>query len=183
MAIAASRRFKQLIEPELDGLYRTAYRLTRNRSDAEDLVQETCIRACRQLAALRDDGSVRGWLLTVLHNLFVDGARRAQTGPIAALSAAHDPDGAASPDPGPEEHAARAEREAELGRAWARLDRGHQMLLALRAEGYSLAEISRIAEVPLDALHARLYRARLNLARYLHEAGSAGLDNGLEMAK
>jgi DNA-directed RNA polymerase specialized sigma24 family protein len=76
-----------------------------------------------------------------------------------------------------------AEREAELGRAWARLDRGHQMLLALRAVGYSLAEISRFAEVPLDALHARLYRARLNLARYLHEAGSAGLDNGLEMAK
>ena len=94
---------KRLVEPELNGLYRTAFRLTRNRSDAEDLVQETCIRACRQLSDLREDGPVRAWLLTVLHNLFVDGARRAGSAPIASLPEAQDPDGSASPDPGPEE--------------------------------------------------------------------------------
>jgi DNA-directed RNA polymerase specialized sigma24 family protein len=56
-----------------------------------------------------------------------------------------------------------------LERAWLKLDRGQRVLLALRAEGYGLSEISAVTSVPLDALNARLYRARQSFARYLRD--------------
>jgi hypothetical protein len=49
-----ARRFEILIEPHLDALFRAAYRLARNRADAEDLVQETCVRAYERIAEPRD---------------------------------------------------------------------------------------------------------------------------------
>ena len=97
-------RFTGLIEPHLEALFRTAYRLARNRADAEDLVQETCVRAYVRLGELRDREPVKAWLLRVLHNLFVDGARRARRSPIAGFE--NDLGvSTASPDPTPEESA------------------------------------------------------------------------------
>lgn len=161
-------RFKTLIEPHLEALYRAAYRLTRNSADAEDLVQDTCIRACLKLDELHSSGQVKSWLMRVLHNVFIDGARRAKSSPIDAfengtkLAAS-----SAAVELTPEESAAAADREAQLHRAWLSLDRGHRMLLALRAEGYSLAEMSQVTGIAMDALTMRLYRARQNLTRAL----------------
>jgi DNA-directed RNA polymerase specialized sigma24 family protein len=58
---------------------------------------------------------------------------------------------------------------AQLERAWGLLDRGHRALLALRAEGYSLPEISGITNIAMVALTMRLYRARQSLTRCLNE--------------
>jgi RNA polymerase sigma-70 factor (ECF subfamily) len=179
-----SRRFTGLIEPHLEALFRTAYRLARNRADAEDLVQETCVRAFVRLGELRDHEPVKGWLLRVLHNLFVDGARRARRSPIAGFE-----DGAdlgvstASPDPTPEESADAAQREQRLHRAWLALDRDHRALLALRAEGYTLAEIAAITGIAADALTMRLYRARQSLARHLDEQPAPAHHFRMEIAK
>lgn len=157
-----ARRFEILIEPHFDALFRAAYRLARNRADAEDLVQETCVRAYERIAEPRDPQLIKPWLLRVMHNLFIDGVRRAR---IASLASSGDDDEAAHQSP--EESLNTAQSEEQLHRAWLKLDRNHRALLALQAEGYSVQEISEITGVDSEALNARLYRARRNLARHL----------------
>src|SRR5262245_25520917 len=118
------RRFQKLIEPHLDALFRAAYRLARNRADAEDLVQEACVRAFDHIAELRASEPVKGWLLRVLHNSFVDGVRRAKRSPITTHTDGTELDACASPSQTPEEAAYAAQREELLQRAWLQLDRG-----------------------------------------------------------
>jgi RNA polymerase sigma-70 factor (ECF subfamily) len=178
-----AKRFKRLVEPHLDGLFRAAFRLVRNRADAEDLVQETCLRAYEAVHEIDESRPVRAWLSTVMHNLFVDGARRARRSPVAAATDDSELATSLCLDPTPEERVLMTEREEQLQRAWTRLDRGHQALLALRAEGYSLPEIAAITEFPTDVLQSRLYRARLNLARYLKEEQVAQLETRKEISQ
>lgn len=184
MPNADARRFKALIEPHLEALFRAAFRLSRNKADAEDLVQETCVRAYLRIGQLRESQPVKAWLLRVLHNVFVDGVRRARLAPVADPG---DGEGtAASPantGPNAEESAYTTQREEQLHRAWSRLDRGHRALLALRAEGYTLAEIGEITGLAMDALNARLYRARRSFARHLTEEQGLAPGTRMEIAK
>jgi RNA polymerase sigma-70 factor (ECF subfamily) len=161
-----NKRFSTLVQPHLDALFRAAWRLTRNRADAEDLVQETCIRACRRLDELREP--VKPWLLRVMHNLFVDEARRLRSSPIDARESLPQAE-RASPDPTPEQSLEIRQRMAQIEQAWCQLDAGHRALLALRAEGCSIAEIVAITDIPADALSMRLHRARQNLTRCLQQ--------------
>jgi RNA polymerase sigma-70 factor (ECF subfamily) len=183
VATEDAKRFKLLIEPHLDALFRAAFRLARNTADAEDLVQDTCLRAYQGVTELDESQPVKAWLRTVMHNLFVDGTRRARRSPVVAAADDTEPAARASPDPNPEERASMTQREEQLHQAWLKLDRGHRGLLALRAEGYSLPEIADITGLRIDALQSRLYRARLNLARYLQEEQVAQLGIAKEMSK
>jgi RNA polymerase sigma-70 factor (ECF subfamily) len=176
-------RFKRLIEPHLDALFRAAFRLARNTADAEDLVQDTCLRAFQGLAELDESQPIKAWLRAVMHNLFVDGARRTHRSPVVAATDDTELAARACPDPNPEERASITQREEHLQQAWLKLDRGHRALLALRAEGYSLPEIAALAALPIDALQSRLYRARLNLARYLMEEQAVQHEISKEMSK
>ena len=177
-----ARRFEILIGPHLDALFRAAHRLARNRADAEDLVQETCVRAYEHIAEPRDPQLVKPWLLRVMHNLFIDGVRRTR---VASLASSGDDEAAASSaaHQSAEESLNTAEREEQLHRAWLKLDRNHRALLALQAEGYSVQEISEITGVDVEALNARLYRARRNLARHLAAEHGAAPRIRMEMAK
>lgn len=65
----------------LDVLYGAALRMTRNRQDAEDLVQETYLKAIRNLHRYRDDGSCKAWLFRILTNTFIDRYRSSQRAP------------------------------------------------------------------------------------------------------
>lgn len=179
-----AQRFTALIEPHIDVVFRAAYRLTRNRADADDLVQDTCVRAFLNIGQLSEARQVKAWLLRVLHNLFVDGVRRARLGPVARE---HDGEErnelCENPEPTPETSADRSQREELLQRAWLRLDRGHRALLALKAEGYSLAEIGEITGLATEALTARLYRARQSFARHLAAEQGLSLTTEMEIAK
>jgi RNA polymerase sigma-70 factor (ECF subfamily) len=73
---ADATRFATLIEPHYDGLYRAAYRLTRSKHDAEDLVQEVCARAYVHLSEIAALEQPRSWLHRVMYRLFVDLSRR-----------------------------------------------------------------------------------------------------------
>jgi DNA-directed RNA polymerase specialized sigma24 family protein len=95
--------------------------------------------------------------------------RRAKRSPVVTHTDGTELDACACPSENPEEAAYTAQREELLQRAWLKLDRGHRALLALRAEGYTLDEISRITGLAGDVLNARLYRARQSFARYLKE--------------
>jgi RNA polymerase sigma-70 factor (ECF subfamily) len=179
-----NKRFSDLIEPHLDALFRAAYRLVRNRADAEDLVQETCVRAFERLDEIKESGGVKAWLLRVMHNLFVDGTRRARLSPIDAQETVTELASlSVCPLPTPEEALDNRQRLAQLERAWTRLDLGHRALLALRAEGYTHAEISTITNIATDALAMRLYRARQNLARCLQDERASSTLQPLEAVK
>jgi len=63
----------------LDGLYSYALVLSRNQAEAEDLVQETCLRALRAMERLRPDSNVKSWLFTILRNIWLNQLRQQKT--------------------------------------------------------------------------------------------------------
>ena len=65
----------------LDGLYSYGLVLSRNRAEAEDLVQETCLRALRAMGRLRPDSNVKSWLFTILRNIWLNQLRQRKTAP------------------------------------------------------------------------------------------------------
>jgi len=158
--------FARLIAPHLDALYRAAYRLTGNRADAEDLVQDVCVRAYANLRSLEELDQPKSWLMKIQYRLFVDGARRRGRSPLRAT--ADDLDATcASTDPGLEELAECSLAERRIVDAWRRLGKEQRALLALHVEGYTLAELQSITDLSADVLKARLYRARVHLGRLL----------------
>lgn len=162
------QEFQASIEPLLGALYRAAYRLTANRADAQDLVQETCVLAWERLPGLEDASHIEHWLLRALYHRFIDGTRRSKRAPVRLSNADDDPaNDASSPAPGPDALAEHAELERRLDAAWLKLEPDHRVVIALRAEGYGLAEIEAITGVERAALRARLHRARRSLARHL----------------
>ncbi len=70
-------RFEAEVLPHVKRLYGTAYRMTRNSADAEDLVQETLFRAFRGFDRFRPGTNIRAWLYTILHRVRTDALRRA----------------------------------------------------------------------------------------------------------
>ena len=76
-------RFEQQALPHLDALYTAALKLTRDENDARDLLQETILRAFRFFHLFTPGTNCRAWLLTILHNNFRNGWRRAAREPIA----------------------------------------------------------------------------------------------------
>jgi len=73
--------FEELFIPLLDGLYNMAMRITRNSSDAEDLVQETYLKAYRFYNNFRENTNAKAWIMTIMMNTFRTGYRKAQREP------------------------------------------------------------------------------------------------------
>ena len=135
-------RIARQLEPHIAALYRAAYRLTGNRLDAEDLVQEVCLRACAAAKELERADRVLGWLLKVQYRVFVDGVRRRDRSPLRPTP--DDLDATTpSDEPGPDEIAECTLAERRLLAAWPHLEKEQRALLVLHVEGYSLAEIAR----------------------------------------
>jgi len=168
MRKTGTEQFDLLVAPHLAVLFRVAYRLVRNTADAQDLVQDTCIAACENPADLDAARHPVRWLLRVLHNRFIDGARRRKRTPIVALEDVSDVARIASGEPGPEAQLAQDESERALHEAFLQLDGTQRTLLALRAEGHDLAEIEAITGIGREVLRARLHRARRSLAQHLN---------------
>lgn len=170
--MTAHPEFRELVAPHLTALFRCAFRLTGNRQDAEDVVQEVCVRAFTHLAAMRTLEQPKSWLLKIAYRVFVDGARRRTRSPVRAsaedFDATHPSD-----EPGPEERAEAELAEQRLLAALAELDREQRALLALHVEGYTLAELTAMTDLSADVLKARLYRARLRLGKLLAADGRA----------
>ncbi len=172
MANAEQQKFATLIAPHLRALFRAAYRLTGHRADAEDLVQDVCIRAYANFASLRAATEPKAWLLKVEYRLFVDGVRRRARSPLAATGEDFDAT-RRSNEPGPEDAVEGTLTEHRILEALGKLDKQQRALLALHVEGYSLAEIEAITDLSTDVLKARLYRARVRLGSLLAKDGIA----------
>jgi len=167
MADLRPTAFDTRIAPQLSLLFRAAWRLTGNRADAEDLVQDTCVLACENLEALGEAEHPDRWLLRVLYHRFIDGTRRRKRSPVVAPRKGEEFSLPPTDEPGPEELALQSEQERALQEACDKLSDTQRALLTLRAEGYGLEEIETITGIGKDVLRARLHRARQSLARYL----------------
>ncbi len=73
--------YTDLIEKYLDSIWFTAMRLTKNRQDAEDLVQETCLKAFENIGSLRSENKAKAWLLKILTNTFINKYKKEQNSP------------------------------------------------------------------------------------------------------
>src|ERR671937_534221 len=81
--MTAARAFGAEALPHLDALYRVALRLTADPSQAEDLVQDTMLKAYRSWRQYRPGTNAKGWLLTILRNTFINDYRRRKHEPVA----------------------------------------------------------------------------------------------------
>jgi RNA polymerase sigma-70 factor (ECF subfamily) len=173
MPESAKTQFNALVRPHLATLFRVAYRLVRNTADAQDLVQDTCVAACRNLPELAAADSPLRWLLRVQQNRFIDGVRSRQSSPVVAGEEALDqsPSGGGLLDP--ELLLQQSQNEKMLVQAFLQLDEMQRTLLGLRIEGYDLPEIEAITGIDRKVLSKRLHRARQSLARHLIEQTQA----------
>jgi RNA polymerase sigma factor (sigma-70 family) len=159
------QRFAALIRQHYQALYRAAYRLTRSEVDAEDLVQEVCVRAYPRIGELEALEQPRGWLLRVLYRLFVDLRRRYERKNVRAID---DDEEFVSDEPSPAEEAERALDRWRIEDAWRYLNQEQRLLLVLHdIEGYSLAEIHSLTGIKDGTIKSRLHRARVRLGRLL----------------
>jgi RNA polymerase sigma-70 factor (ECF subfamily) len=172
LAMTPSAEFRELVAVHMPALFRSAYRLTGNRQDAEDVVQEVCVRAYTHLAALRTIEQPKSWLLKIAYRVFVDGVRRRARSPVRASGEDFDAT-RRSDEPTPEERAEAELAEKRVLAALAKLDREQRVLLALHVEGYTLTELETMTELTADVLKARLYRARVRLGKLLAADGRA----------
>ncbi len=164
---AESGGFETLILPHIDSLYGPAYRLTHSASDAEDLVQDTMLRAYTRFGSFRADGSPKAWLHTIMRNLFINGYRKKSREPKAVpFDSLEDPGiygGAAEGDvlkpttSSPERVVLSRMEGAALLRAVAALpDEYREVVILADVDGLSYQEIADRLKVPAGTVRSRL---------------------------
>jgi RNA polymerase sigma-70 factor, ECF subfamily len=161
---------------QLPALRRYGLSLTRNAADAEDLVHEALVRAYEKRATFRKDRNLRAWLLSILHNCFVDGTRRKRSETVKLLRASEVAQDSA---PAPQEHAVRL---AQVRQSFMGLPDEQRAALHLVAiEGLAYHEAAATLGIPLGTLMSRLGRARAALRAI--EDGEAGGTRQSETAR
>jgi RNA polymerase sigma-70 factor, ECF subfamily len=150
----------------IDSLYRYALSLTRNRSEAEDLVQETYVRALGASCRLRPDSNVKSWLFTILRNLWLNQWRRRRSGPqfVDADGSRDGPNGIVASSKNPYESYVSNEESNQVRGAIQQLPAVFREIILLREyEELSYHEISVILDCPPGTVMSRLARARSTL--------------------
>ena len=165
-----STAFEQHVLPEIDVLYRVARSLTRNSPDAEDLVQDTLLRAHRSIHTF-DGRHPRAWLLTILRNAHLNRLRRRDPELL------HDPDGAANATVTSADTTDGFVDQAlddEVARALDDLPpMFRQVIEIVDMDGRSYATAADLLGVPLGTVMSRLHRARSRIREHLLRTGVA----------
>lgn len=149
----------------LEPLYGAAMRLTRNRADAEDLVQDTLVKAFRFSDRFAAGTNLRAWLYTILHNTWRNRRRDAARVTVDVDSdrvdeAAAAPDGPSGGE-SPERILMRATLDADLQEALDALPEAFRQAVWLRdVEEFSYAEIAEMLDVPIGTVMSRISRGR-----------------------
>jgi RNA polymerase sigma-70 factor (ECF subfamily) len=165
----------------LDGLYRAALRLTRVPADAEDLVQETYLKAFRSANSFELGTNLRAWLFTILHNTALNRARDRARDTVAVDSEIVDR-AADAPPPGgasagaaetPESLLIRETLAPELQAAIDALPEAFRQAVWLRdVEEFSYAEIAAMLSIPIGTVMSRISRGRHMLFERLNHLRS-----------
>ena len=157
--------FGPLLEKEIPRLRRYAFALTRNMSRADDLVQDTLVRAMAKQRGWQWGTNLRAWLFTLMHNQNVNGVRRSALEGMAVEFDDEWPFPTAATDP------AAGLSLRDLDRALAQIpEEQRQVILLIGLEGASYEEAATILDVPIGTIRSRLSRGRESL-RILMDRG------------
>jgi RNA polymerase sigma-70 factor (ECF subfamily) len=172
------KRFQEEALPLLDSLYAGALRMTRNPSDAEDLVQETMMRAYRAFARFEPGTNIKAWLFRILTNAYINVYRKKQREPRQVSQDEvqefdlyrelrdFDPDQTETP----ERIVLDKLVDSDILDAIDDLPEQFRMAVVLSdVEGFSYAEMAEIMDVPLGTVMSRLHRGRKALQKRLWE--------------
>ncbi len=178
----AQNRFAEEAISYLDTLYRGALRLTRDPAQAEDLVQDTYVRALRYQASYQVGTNMKAWLFAIMRNLFWDrfkGGRPDDVsldgdGEFALYDTLKDPSAV------PEAEVLDGIAAEEVVRAVEKLPELHrEVVLLVDVEGFSYKDAAEVLGVPIGTVMSRLHRARRQLQRSLYEyAHESGIVHG-----
>ena len=163
--------FNEAALAQIDALYGYAMTLTRDPTTAEDLVQETYVRAARAANRLSADTNLRNWMFVIMRNAWLNQRRREKTGPRFVDFAEEDSaadhwqaDTASNPQV---VYLRKLERE-QVRQAIATLPLTYREVVVLRdIEGFSYQEIAAVLDCPAGTVMSRLGRAREKLRQRL----------------
>ncbi|MDQ7849356.1 MAG: sigma-70 family RNA polymerase sigma factor [Armatimonadota bacterium] len=175
----AAREFAALAEEHLHRLYSAALRLTRDRDAAEDLVQETFLKAWRSFHTFQPGSNARAWLYRILMNAYIDAYRKTDREPevvdqedmetqylYSRVRASEE----LRRQGNPEEVILQTIMDADVEAALASLPEAFRTAVILAdLEGFTYKEIARILGVPIGTVMSRLFRGRWLLQRALWE--------------
>ena len=167
----------------MGSLYSAALRMTRNPSDAEDLVQETYLKAYRAFGSFQEGTNLKAWLYRILTNTFINSYRARRRRPeqteldeVEDLYLYRRLGGleAVSAGRSAEEEVLEHFTEGEVKSAVESLPEAFRMAVLLAdVEGFSYKEIAEILDVPIGTVMSRLHRGRRALQKALHDFGTA----------
>jgi len=175
--MADQATFVEDTEPFMASLYSTAVRLTGNRADAEDLVQETYLRAYRSYATFQEGTNLRAWLFRILTNAHINRYRARQRRPeetelddIDDLYLYRRLREESRYGRSAEDQLLESFSEAEVVAAVEALPEAYRMAVLLAdVEGFSYKEIAEMLEIPVGTVMSRLHRGRKALQKELYE--------------
>lgn len=174
-------RFRENVLSHLDAAYNLARWLSRSDTDAEDIVQDACLRAFRSFDGFRGD-SGRPWLLAIVRNSCYDWLRRNRKGDgdetyDEEIHGGIDASPMVAELAGPEALFERAEVRQRIDAAIAQLPPAFREVIVLRdIEDLSYKEIADIAEVPIGTVMSRLARGRRLVMSYLAQTECGAKD-------
>ncbi len=181
--VADQARFAEETEPYMGSLYSAALRMTRNRADAEDLVQETYLKAYRGYGSFQAGTNLKAWLYRILTNTYINAYRSKMRHPeetdledveefylfrhLGGLEAAEAGRSA-------EDEVLDRFTDDEVKDAIESLPENFRIAVLLAdVEGFSYKEIAEITGVPIGTVMSRLHRGRRALQKALHDFARA----------
>jgi len=173
----------------LDALYRTALRMTRSEEEAEDLVQETYIRAFRFQEQFEAGTNLKAWLFRILTNTFINQFRRRKSRPqttelddVDESALYRHMTGASAASTAAEPEAVVLDRvvDSEVTKALEELPEKFRTVVLLDVEGFSYKEMAEMLHVPIGTVMSRLHRGRKFLQKRLYDLAR---DRGIVAAR
>ena len=160
------RMFEETVLPHLDAAFNYARWLTKNEAEAEDVVQDACVRAMRYFASLRGDDA-RAWLFTIVRNTWYSRvSRRSSLTEASPLDSTRDERRDDAPDP--EAQLLQQHTVERVRNALEELPVDFREVIVLREiEGLSYKEIAAVVQVPIGTVMSRLARGRDRLSGVL----------------
>jgi RNA polymerase sigma-70 factor (ECF subfamily) len=163
----ADREFQQQALEHLDALFNLAVYLTRNGSEAEDLVQETYLRAFRFSHRFQPGTNLKAWLFQILRNTFLTFYRQRQREPALSEDGVPGGDAPMFHDAPREDGASKGFR-VDLERVLSSLPEEFRTILLLaEVEGFPLEDVAQIMDCPVGTVKSRLFRAKERLRALL----------------